>query len=872
MLQRLLEYIAPPQFDDEEKNQGAIILNAILLLTITVLTIAVLMIIVFVPNLDYSIFIYVMSILTVCIFYLLFRRGYVQIVRYGLIATFWALITAAVMINGGLGGPVFNAYLTLIILAALILGPRGGIVVAALNGVSAVVLFLLGEADIFITPSRQALEPIHILIINMSYFTIGALFLYVAMHTLRRNYQQIRQSEASLRQALADLQATTVSKDYVNNIIQSMSNMLIVLDRNGIIRTVNQRTVDVLGYSEDELVGKLYNALLAFEEDDPDRMSATILRRTQLVRNVEQIYQARDGRKIPVSVSSSVMYNTDQQVEGIVCVAQDITDIREAERQRQRVQAQLEYQASLLDAVSDAIIATKMDMTITSWNKAAEHVYGYKAEEVLGKNLMEIVPTRFDRASQDNLIKEQYIERGHWQNEVIQQRKGGKEINILSSIALLKDEQGRPAGTVTINHDITKRKQAEIALRKRAEELATLRQVDIEIGSTLEVNEVVKIGLDAALELSGADAGFVMLSGDDQQYHIVLRRGQYPTEQIPHYQIIKRVIQQQFPEFITDVRQDKDYVPCLPDTVSLMIIPLIYQERMIGLICLETHQVDCFNDDIFGLMQILAARVAIALDNARLYEMLQKQLIELQKLYIQVSKLEELKTDMIRLASHDLRNPVGIAKGNLALLRKDVEDLLDSEQRDFIVQIEKALDRMNDIATNILSLERIHNTVDQDFTDSVDLPKLMQQAVSQYQSSADHAGIQLTYQILPSHEPIHVLGDKSELYEAMANLINNAIKYTPSGGQVVVTLKQNGSKAAFTVEDNGYGVPKEQQSLLFQPLSRINTPETRDIEGVGLGLHLVRNIIERHRGKIIFHSVYRQGSTFGFELPIQPEV
>lgn len=874
MLQELIKYFAAPQFDEDDKNQGVAILNAILLSAIGILIIAVSAVFILTPNLDFSIIIYFFAIIILVLFYGLFRRGYVRFVRYGMVGTFWALITAGVMINGGLTGPVFNIYLTLIILAALILGPRGGLSIAFLNGISSTVLFWLDDAGLLRTPPEEALSSIHLLIINLTNFCVGALFLYIANRTISNTYRRLRHNEASLRRALEDLQATTVSKDYVNNIIQSMSNMLIVLDRKGVIRTVNQRTVDLLGYSESELIGKLYNAMILDpNEDDPDRMSATVLRRVQLVRNVEQIYQGRDGRKIPVSVSSSVMYNADNQVEGIVCVAQDITELRKVDQERKIAQAQLEHQAGLLDAVSDAIISTQMDMTITSWNKAAEYVYGYTAQEMLGKNMMEVIPTRFDSDSQDSLIKKQYIERGHWQNEVIQQRKDGKEINILSSIALLRNVDGKPAGTVTINHDITKRKQAEVSLQKRADQLATLRQVDIEIGSTLELDEVLQIGLDAALGLSGANAGYVMLM-EAGTYDVILRRGRFTEREFKPQMTdhVMQVIDTQTPELLFESDNTSEHHPQIPESVAQMILPLIYQERMIGLVTLETDEQDCFNDEVFELMQILAARIAIALDNARLYEVLQTQLIELQELYIQVTKLEQLKTDMIRLASHDLRSPVGIAKGNLQLLRGDVESQLNVEQIDFMVQIEKALNRMNDIATNILSLDRIHNTLRNDFTERVELPDLVDRATAQYKPSADYAGIKLSYRILPSYEPIHVMGDSAELYEAIANLINNAIKYTPKEGEIIITLKQVGSKASFTVEDTGYGVPEDQQSRLFQPMSRIETPETTNIEGVGLGLHLVKNIIERHRGRIIFQSIYHQGSTFGFELPIVPEV
>jgi signal transduction histidine kinase len=99
------------------------------------------------------------------------------------------------------------------------------------------------------------------------------------------------------------------------------------------------------------------------------------------------------------------------------------------------------------------------------------------------------------------------------------------------------------------------------------------------------------------------------------------------------------------------------------------------------------------------------------------------------------------------------------------------------------------------------------------------------------------------------------------------NLINNAIKYTPPAGRVDVHLRLDANNAIFEVKDNGYGVPEEQQARLFEPFYRVRTNETKKIEGTGLGLHLVKNIVDRHNGRMIFSSVYGEGSTFGFTLP-----
>jgi two-component system phosphate regulon sensor histidine kinase PhoR len=112
-----------------------------------------------------------------------------------------------------------------------------------------------------------------------------------------------------------------------------------------------------------------------------------------------------------------------------------------------------------------------------------------------------------------------------------------------------------------------------------------------------------------------------------------------------------------------------------------------------------------------------------------------------------------------------------------------------------------------------------------------------------------------------------VEGDKTQLYEAITNLISNAIKYTPSEGTITVSLSCEDEKISFRVQDTGYGIPADRQERLFEPFYRARVEGTESTEGTGLGLHLVKNVVERHGGTMMFKSEFQKGSLFGFTLP-----
>lgn len=435
------------------------------------------------------------------------------------------------------------------------------------------------------------------------------------------------------------------------------------------------------------------------------------------------------------------------------------------------------------------------------------------------------------------------------------------------SVSLRHNANNEPIGFHGIVRDVTERAQAAVALNKRFSQFALLQQVDIELNQTLVLDTVLSVALNAALLLSGAEAGFVGLI-EHERIHLARSVGSFPQPLVPLDKgIVARTVRSQHAEMVADVESDPDYVADLPTTRAEIAIPLSAHSKIVGVLNLETAYPERFTPEVFEFAQLLAARVASAIENARLYETLQTQLAELRSLYTQVSDLEQLKTHMIRVAAHDLRSPLSIVASYTELLHEDLAAHYNDMDGMYVNAIRQAVARMTQMTSDILSLERIAEHRDVTLM-RVKLGNLLERTLKDMSDNIR----QKDHKTSVSIEPVAVYGDSSELREAIANLIGNAVKYTPSGGQIDASVRRDGETALLEITDNGYGIPEDQQELLFQPFHRVKTRETQAIDGTGLGLYLVKKIVERYGGTVHFTSEYGKGSTFGFRLPLAKSV
>ncbi len=530
----------------------------------------------------------------------------------------------------------------------------------------------------------------------------------------------------------------------------------------------------------------------------------------------------------------------------------DVEALRESE----------ENYRTLLEEASDGIFILDEDGRIILANSTMEHMLGERPGALIGVKPQTLIGGTLtvsamfpiqNITSGQTVIREQRI-----------RRKGEEHLPVEISAKLVRS--GR---LQCIVRDISHRKMAEVERDTYIQRLTILQQIDAEINRMLNINYVLSLALDASVRLAAANAGFIS-TFENGQLRLEQAIGHYtqfqPGDYLPHTSLLDEVVETQQARLVLDVSEYPAYSATIAtQTRALMLIPLNSYERLLGVLNLETDRDDRFNEDLFDFIKLIAARVAVAVENSQLYQIAQDQLTQLQELYAQVSELEQLKTDMIRIAAHDLRNPVGVVVGYLELLEWSLEDKLTDKQREQFKAMARAAQRMEKITTDILSLERIEK-MHLERMQSISLNEVVQEVYDEQEGSAQTKRQQFVLNM--SDEILEVEGDNAQLREAIANLVSNAIKYTPEGGRVTLSLQREKADVLVKVVDTGYGIPEDQQASLFQPFFRARSDETINIDGTGLGLHLVKNIIERHSGSMIFQSVYGKGSTFGFKMPI----
>jgi signal transduction histidine kinase len=343
---------------------------------------------------------------------------------------------------------------------------------------------------------------------------------------------------------------------------------------------------------------------------------------------------------------------------------------------------------------------------------------------------------------------------------------------------------------------------------------------------------------------------------------------------------------------IADVNEIQDWKQSewLPEDRSWLGVPLITKGRVTGMLALTRKEVDNFTQDDILLVNTFAVQASIALENARLYDdlnrfnqmlerMVELRVDELNKAITRLEKLDKNKSDFIQVAAHELRTPLTIIKGYMGMIQAAPamnENLALTQAMDGVMQ---GTDRLHQVVNNMLDVARLESQVLAPHMETINLGPIMRLIQKDYRE--DLKTRQLTLELDPDINTIPPLRADSELLKkALDNVVVNAIKFTPDGGSITITASVRGDMCEVRIKDTGIGINDADKEMIFEKLYQVGKVELHSSGrtkfkggGPGLGLAIAAGIVKAHQGKIWVESAGHDeenlpGSTFFVQVPL----
>ncbi len=529
----------------------------------------------------------------------------------------------------------------------------------------------------------------------------------------------------------------------------------------------------------------------------------------------------------------------------------------------------LRHFARVIESSDDAIISKDLNSTITSWNRSAERLFGYTAAEAIGQSIRMIIPPDL-QGEEDEVLSR--IRAGeivdHYETRRL--RKDGSEILISLTVSPLVDDTGVVIGASKIARDISERVRLLAEAQEQARIAEQLRDVGASVASSLDQNTIVQKVTDTATSLTNAEFGAFfydlvdMESGESSTLHTLSEATKEAFANFPQ----PRATAIFGPTFhgegivrLDDLTKDPWYrknppfpgiaAGHLPVRAYLAVPVKAGSGEVLGGLFFGHSKPGVFTEQHERLAAGVASWAALALQNARLY--------------VAAREADRLKDQFLAVLSHELRTPLNAILGYARLLRGGV--LTGEKAERGLETLERNASSLTQIVEDVLDVSRIVSGKIRLDVQPVELPLVIHNAVATVQPAADAKGVRLHTIVDPRCGP--VAGDPERLQQVVWNLLSNAVKFTPKGGRVEVRLERVNSHIELVVSDTGIGIRPDFLRHVFERFRQADAGTTRSTGGLGLGLSIVRNIVEMHGGSVhVASEGTDRGATFRVRLPM----
>jgi PAS domain S-box-containing protein len=534
--------------------------------------------------------------------------------------------------------------------------------------------------------------------------------------------------------------------------------------------------------------------------------------------------------------------------------------------------------AAIVAGAEDAIVSKTLEGIITSWNPAAESMFGYTAEEAIGRPITIVIPP--DRMHEEREILAR-LKRGERTEhfETIRVHKSGRELPVSLTVSPVHDASGRVIGASKIARDRTEQQRANEALRGTVRGLEALYRLADRVGRAVDRVQVHEAALDAITAAMGVERASILLFDPDGVMRFVAWRGLSDSYRraTDGHSPWRPDSPDHSPITVFDVFQDEALAPLreaiLAERIrALLFVPIESQGRLIGKFMVYADVPRVFSSDECRLAETIGRHVAFGLVRVDAERSANAALArertaraEADEARAQAESANREKDEFLAMLAHELRNPLGPIVHAAEILGR--HDALDAEPRRAVAMIDRQARHMARLLEDLLDVARITRGRISLRSEPLDLREPVEHAVEAHRAAFEAKKQHLSL-VLPDG-PVPVLGDPARLQQVVGNLLHNARKYTPAGGAIRVELFRGGSTAEVQVEDDGIGIAREHLQSIFDLFVQANPTLARTEGGLGVGLTLVRGVVDLHGGQVTAASGgIGRGTRFTVSLPL----
>jgi PAS domain S-box-containing protein len=609
-------------------------------------------------------------------------------------------------------------------------------------------------------------------------------------------------------------------RDYANEAI-------ITRNLDGIVTSWNRAAERMFGYQAEEMIGTPFSVVVP--EEDRKRESEILdrVRQGERTEDFETRRLRKDGRIMEVSVTSSPIRDDIGRVVAVLSIANDVTYRKQLEAaERDRL-----FLSSIVSSADDAIVSKDLNGIVTSWNKAAERLFGYKADEIIGHPIEILMPP--GHADEENQILDRLRRGGRIEHyETQRRRKDGSIVEVSVTISPIRDRIGRIVGASKIARDITERKrwqEAEVA--------------ESFLGAIVESAEdaIISKNLDGIVMSwnSAAEKLFGYLAAEIIGKPItILIPADHPDEEV---QILKRIRRGERIEHHETQRRRKD-----------------------GSIVEVAQTISPIRDSLGRVVGVSNITRDVT-EQKRSERREREALRQAQEARRQAEDASIAKDEFLATISHELRTPMTAILGWSRMMMSG--ELTPDRQQRGIEIIDRNARAQAQLIEDLLDISRIVSGRLRIEFKPVDMAAVIAAAVESIRPTAEAKKIRIQTVLSSAGGPI--LGDADRLQQVIWNLLSNAVRFTGRDGFIQIELQRIESQVEISVTDNGIGIKPEFFPHLFERFTQADSSTTRSRGGLGMGLAIVKSLVELHGGVVSAYSEGEgKGSTFTVKLPI----